>query len=255
MRFDKEKSVLIQAGKNASRIFIRYYGKTQKIKQKDNKSLVSQADLAVNKIIVNTIKKAFPNHNIMTEESKFDDQNSDFTWIIDPIDGTHNFVRNIPICGISVALKYKKDIVLGHIIMPAMNINAIAQKGKGAFVNGKRIKVSAKKELDNCVVVYELSYNKRHEKIENLKSFSGKPIDLRNFGAAIYHLLLVATGKADAFVIFSTNPWDVAAGFVLVEEAGGKISGIRGKSYSLSDTKFLISNGRLHGQLLNLLLR
>ncbi len=239
------------AAKQASKILLRYYGKKEFVKQKSNKTLVAAADIEANKAIIKTIKARFPEHNILSEETGFEDNKSDYKWVIDPLDGTHNFLHGIPIFGTSIALEYKNEIVLGVLHFPFLNITAIAEKGKGVFLNGKRIRVSNKKNLDHSFILFEYSYANRNEKIEFLKKFIHKTIDVRNFGSAIYDLLLVACGKCDGFVILSTNEWDVAAGFLMIEEANGKITDLHGKKWSLNQNKFVISNGKIHKELLN----
>lgn len=250
MNFKKEKTVLLEAANQASKIFSYHYGKKEAIKIKPNRTLVSATDLEVNKIIIGILTEHFPAHNILSEESGFDDKKSEFTWVIDPVDGTHNLIRGLPICGISIALKYKEEIVLGILAFPKLDIVAFAEKGKGAFVNGKRVRVSDRKNLDHSFILIEFSYSNREEKLGFLDRFVNQPIDIRNFGSAIYHLLLVASGKADGFIIFSTKLWDVAAGFLLVEEAGGSVTDLKGKRWKPDQNKFIISNGRLHHEIL-----
>lgn len=250
MNFKKEKRVLLEAANLATKTFSLHYGKKETVKIKPNKTLVSTADIKVNETIIKIITKTFPNHSILSEETGFDNKKSDFTWIIDPIDGTHNLIHNIPICGISIALKHRNEIVLGILAFPKLEIVAFAEKGRGAFVNGNKVKVSDKKNLDHSFILIEFSYSKRKDKIGFLDRFVNRPIDFRNFGSAIYHLLLVAEGKADGFIIFSTRLWDIAAGFLLVEEAGGKITDLEGNKWKPDQNKFIISNGKLHPKLL-----
>ena len=250
MNLRKEKSTALLAARHASKVLLHYYGKNGKIKEKSNKSLVSKADIEANKIIIKTIKKYFPSHSILSEETPFEDNKSDFKWVIDPLDGTHNFLHGIPIFGTSIALEYKDKVILGVLNFPLLNQTAFAEKGKGAFLNGKRIKVSNKKNINHSFITIEFTYIGRKEKIDFLEGFVHEPHDIRAFGSAIYTLLLVACGKSDAHVIFSTNEWDVAAGFLIVEEAGGKITDLNGRRYNLNQDKFIISNGKLHNEIL-----
>ena len=251
MNLIKEKKMALLAAKNAARILLRYYGKNKNIREKENKTLVAAADLEANEVVINTIKKYFPNHGILSEETGFEDNKSDYKWVIDPLDGTHNFIHEIPLFGTSIALEHKNRIVLGVLNFPLLGITATAEKGKGAFLNGKRINVSGKKNLSHSFIAFEYAYTNRKEKVNFLGKFIHTAIDFRNFGSAIYDLLLVACGKCDGFVILSTHEWDVAAGFLLVEEAGGKITDLKGKKYSISGDKFLISNGKIHEALLD----
>ena len=249
----KFKQVMLLAAKQAAKVLLHYYGKKETIKIKPNKSLVATADLEANKTIIKTIKKYFPEHSILSEESGFENKNSDYKWVIDPIDGTHNFLHQIPIFGTSIALEYKNEPVLGVINFPVLCITAVAEKGKGSFMNGKKIKVSIKKTLDHSFVLFEFSYANRMEKVGFLKKLVHKTIDVRNFGSAIYNLLIVACGKCEGYVVLTTNEWDVAAGFLIVEEAGGKVTDLKGGKWKPEQHQFVISNSKVHKELLKYL--
>ena len=251
MNISKEKRIMLLAAKSASKILSRYYGKKETIKVKPNKSLVATADLEAEKSIINTIKKHFPHHIFLSEESGFEDNKSDFKWVIDPMDGTHNFLHKIPIFGTSIGLEYKNEPVLGVLHFPLLKITAIAEKGRGAFSNGKRISVSGKNGLEHSFVLCEFAYANRKDKTAFLEKLVHKTIDVRNFGSAIYNLWLIATGKCEGYVLLSTHEWDVAAGFLLVEEAGGNITDLKGSKRKLSQDKFIVSNGKVHKELLS----
>jgi len=253
MNLSKEKKVMLLVAKQISKVLLKYYGKKEKITVKPNRSLVATADLEANKAIIKTINKYFPNHSILSEESGFENKNSDYKWVIDPIDGTHNFLRGIPIFGTSIALEYKNESILGVISFPVLCITAIAEKGKGSFMNGKRIKVSNKKTLDHSFVLFEFSYADRIKKVSFLKKLVNKTIDVRNFGSAIYNLLLIARGKCDGYVVLTTNEWDIAAGFLIVEEAGGKVTDLKGRKWKPNQHQFVISNNKVHKELLKYL--
>ena len=252
MNLSKEKAVALKAASKAEKILLSYFGKNEQIRQKSNKSLVSKADIQANNAVISAIKENFPRHNIISEEIPPQNNQSDFTWYIDPLDGTHNFIHKIPVFGVSIALAYKDEVVLGVIYMPLLKLRAFAEKGKGAFINGKKINVSKKDNLKHGFVLFELSYSKRSVKIKFMEQFVGKLIDLRNFGAAVYHLLLVASGMADAFIIYTTREWDVAAGFLMVTEAGGKITNTKGEKCTLTDRNYIVSNSRVHDELMRM---
>lgn len=244
------KQTALLASNQASKVLLQYFGKNESIKLKSNKTLVGKADLESNKVIINTIKKYYPNHSILSEETGFENNKSEYKWVIDPIDGTHNFIRGIPIFGTSIALEYKNKIILGVLHFPLLRITVIAEKNKGAFLNGQKIKVSNKKTLEHSFILLEFAYANRKQKIDFLEKLSHKTIDIRNFGCAIYNLKLVASGKCDGYVILTTNEWDVAAGFLIVEEAGGKITDLEGKKWNLHQNKYIVSNGKVHKGLL-----
>ena len=247
------KSTALLAAKRAGRILLHYYGKKEEVKEKSNKSLVSKADLDANRAIISTIKKYFPEHSILSEETPFHSNNSDYKWVIDPLDGTHNFLHDLPLFGTSIALEHDGKVILGVIHFPALCITACAEKGKGAFMNGKRMKVSNKKSLDYAFVLGEYSKMARKGALKFMKRLKNSTVDTRIFGCAIYDLLLVASGKAEAQPIFFTNEWDVAAGFLIVEEAGGRVTDYKGREYDLKNRGFAVSNGKVHDQLLRLL--
>lgn len=244
------KSTALLAAKQAAKILLEYYGKSEKPKEKSNKSLVSKADLEANKAIIGIIKKNFPYHSVLSEESKFEDKKSDYKWVIDPLDGTHNFLHGIPLFGTSIALEYKNKPILGVLHFPILNILAYAEKGKGAFVNGKRARVSDKNKLDYSFISVDYGQYDRMRRLKMMENFGSKNIDFRSFGSAVYELLLVACGKSDAYIITSTNEWDVAAGILLIKEAGGKITDLQGREWSFAKKNFVMSNGILHNKIL-----
>lgn len=253
MEFAKEKKTMLLAASQASKVLLHHFGKKEAIREKSNKTFVAAADLEANSAIIKIIKKKFPHHSILSEETGFEDNKSEYKWVIDPLDGTHNFIHNIPVFGTSIALEHKNKAVLGILRFPALCITAFAEKGKGAFLNGKRLKVSNKKSLGHSYVMFEFSYADRKEKTALLEKFAGTTIDLRSFGSAIYNLMLIASGRAEAYIIQSTNEWDVAAGFLIAEEASGKITGMHGEKWSFRQKSYVISNGKIHQKILQLL--
>ena len=248
-KYSYEKKVLLSAAQAASKVLMSYFLKNPKITVKKNKTLVSEADMAANKAIIKEIKKSFPNHNIISEESQYENNNSDFTWIMDPLDGTHNFLRGIPIFGTSIALKHKNEIVLGAIYMPVLGIRMVAEKGKGAYANGKKLEVSKNRELEHSFLLFEFAVTHRKKKLAVFERMIEKRFDLRNFGAAVYHLYLVASGQSEAYIIYHTNEWDVAAGLLMITEAGGKYTGIDSKAADSTTGHYIASNGKIHSKL------
>lgn len=238
------------AARKASKALLHYFDKKAKIKIKSNKSLVGEADLKANSLIIETIKKYYPQHSILSEETGFEDNKSDYKWVIDPLDGTHNYLHGIPFFGTSIALEFKNEVILGLLHFPILGFTAIAEKGKGAFLNGKRINVSNRQGVDHSLILFEFSYANRKEKISFLENIMHKTVDVRNFGCAVYHLLLVACGRSDAYVILTTNEWDVAAGFLIAEEAGAKITDIKGNKWNFKERRYVISNGNIHKDIL-----
>ncbi len=246
------KNTLLRAVKAAAKIAKREFESPKQIKVKKgaSPSLVTNVDLKCNTAVINTIKKKFPDHNIVSEESGIDSNNSDYTWYIDPIDGTHNFARSIPIYGNSIALAFKDKVIMGAISVPSLNNLYFAEKGRGAFKNGKRIRVSKKKELNFYMVGFDFPSSKRHNSLGFLDNVKTHVVDIRNFGCAVYQAVLLAEGKLDAYVIQKTNSWDIAAGFLIIEEAGGKVTNFKGGKWGLEDKSFVATNGLIHKEIL-----
>ena len=246
MNLSLQKKTLLYASDKASKILTHYFDKKPKIKEKSNMSFVTEADLKANGAIIREIKKSFPEHSIISEETPEEKNNSDFTWVIDPLDETHNFIHGIPVFGTSIALKHKKEIVLGAIYMPALGIKLTCEKGKGTFVNGKKVSVSKNSLIHHSFVLFELSFDGRSRKLKAFGRMVNERFDIRNLGCAVYHLYLVAAGLADVYIAYHSNEWDVAAGFLAVEEAGGRITNTKGKKAYSDSGNYIFSNSAIH---------
>ncbi|MAG92042.1 inositol monophosphatase [Candidatus Woesearchaeota archaeon] len=244
------KSTALLAARKAGKVLLKYYGKKPNVMKKSDKTFVSKADIEANKAIIDTIKKNFPDHSILSEETGFEDNKSDYKWVLDPLDGTHNFIHEIPLFGTSIALEYKDKPIVGVLHFPILRQTVVAEKGKGAFLNGKKVHVSNKKTFEHSLIVVDYGYRKRQKKLNFLQNLTDERIDVRNLGSAIYGLLLVSCGNSDGYVIISTNEWDIAAGFLIVEEAGGKITDLNGRNTMPQHEEFVMSNGKLHKELL-----
>ena len=248
------KSILIKAAKESGKLLMRHYGKIKYIKEKDNESYFTNVDLESEKLIISLIRKNFPGHNIISEESGNLNKKSEYTWYIDPLDGTHNYINNFPLFGVSIALEHKGEMKLGAISLPYFNELYFAEKGKGAFLNGKRIRVSSQKNIKRAFVVTDLALRYYPEgKIKMIKKLKGKVYDLRVLGCAVYDYAMVARGSADAYITRYTNAWDMAAGALIVEEAGGKVTDFDGRRWNTNMSRFVSSNSKIHGQLLKIL--
>ena len=210
-------NVMIKASEKASKILIRDFGEIEKLQvsKKGPSDFVTNADLKTERIIIEELKKAKPNYSIISEESGTEDnKDKDHTWIIDPIDGTINFLHGVPHFAISIALKSKNEIVAGLIYDPIKNEMFFAEKNSGAFFNNHRIRVSNKNNIENCL--FALGGDLKIESnFHNRKS-----------GCAALDLAYVASGRYDGFFQKNLNLWDIASGIVLVKEAGGIINDI-----------------------------
>jgi len=188
--------------------------------------LVTEIDQKSEKIIIEFIKKNYPSHSILAEESGLAASETEYLWVVDPLDGTTNFSQGLPIFAVSIALQYKKETVLGVVYVPVVDQLFTAIKGQGAFLNGKRLQVSSKTDLTKSVLATGFPYDIRENPINNLAYFNRLLLSaraIRRMGAAAYDLACVAAGFFDGFWELKLSLWDVAAAVLMVEEAGGKI--------------------------------
>tara|TARA_B100001063_G_scaffold181650_1_gene170815 strand:+ start:1030 stop:1770 length:741 start_codon:yes stop_codon:yes gene_type:complete len=216
-------NIMIKAAEKASKILIRDFGEIEKLQvsKKGPSDFVTNSDLRAEKIIIEELKKARPNYSIITEESGIEiNKDKKNTWIIDPIDGTINFLHGIPHFAISLALKFNNEIVSGLIFDPIKNEMFYAEKDNGAFFNNQRIRVSKKNEINDCLFATGNTLKNKFE-LPNRKS-----------GCAALDMAYVASGRYDGYFEQNLNIWDIAAGIILVKEAGGDINEI-----DLSNTK------------------
>ena len=254
----KEFSVLKQCLQAAARAVRSRFGKVgYELKGKAN--LVTTADVASQKTILSILRKNFPDHDYLAEENGVKNTGSDYVWVIDPIDGTTNFAHTFPQCGVSIALFYKNEPVLGGVTNPATGEMFLAQKGKGATLNGKRIHVSKTPRLDQSLLVTGFPYNRftrMPQLLRRFEKFLSSCHDVRRLGSAALDLCWLAAGRTDGYWEDNLNPWDVAAGVLILQEAGGKVTDFNGRKYKkISDygPTLLASNGKIHAQMLQII--
>ena len=213
---------MIKACEKASKILIRDFGELEKLQvsKKGPRDFVTNSDVKVEKIIIEELKKARPNYSIISEENGVEkNKDTSNSWIIDPIDGTINFLQGIPHFAISIALKSNDEIICGLIFDPIKDEMFYAEKNNGAFYNNQRIRVSKKNNLDECLFAVG--------KLKNEPSFT-----YRRSGCAALDIAYVASGRLDGYAQSNLNLWDIAAGIVLIKEAGGVINDIDPVSYT-----------------------
>lgn len=254
----QEFAVLQECLQAASKVVRRHFGKVgYELKGKAN--LVTKADVASQKAVLDIIRKHFPQHDYLAEEDAVKNTGADYTWVIDPIDGTTNFAHTFPQCSVSVALFYKNEPVLGGVANPATGETFLAQKGKGATLNGKKIHVSKTAKLAQALLVTGFPYNRFTRMPELLTRFEGflnSCHDVRRLGSAALDLCWLAAGRTDGYWEDNLNPWDVGAGILILQEAGGKVTDYSGKKYKkLPDygRTMLASNGKIHAQMLQII--
>ncbi len=239
-----------QAGNELKKLF---YSRKIKVSAKSKYEIVTTADMLADKIITREIKKIFPEHQILSEESGLTNSQSDYLWVIDPLDGTTNFFMHNPLFSVSIALLYKKEAILGVIYIPILDELYVAEKGKGATINGKKMKVSTQKKLSNSYLTFchgnkQQNINKAISIYSKLKRESR---DFRQLGSAAIELAYVARGVTDCILIPGALRWDVAGGILMVREAGGKVTDFKNKQWHLDSKDMLATNKKIHNQLLN----
>ena len=251
--------VAVAAAKEAGKIHKKYFHADFKIETKSSPfDLLTIADTEAEKAIFAVIKGCFPEHNFLAEEQNYDKTDSEYTWIADPLDGTNNFACGMPIFCTSIALMHNNQVTVGVIYDVMRDELFCAQKNQGAFLNGERINVSAADSLDKSLLITGFYYSRGDEMIETLQTikrfFLQRIVGLRRLGAAALDLCYIACGRASGFWEFELSPWDFAAGKLLIEEAGGKVTRKQGEKVITTNKSFIVaSNGRIHDQMLSIL--
>jgi myo-inositol-1(or 4)-monophosphatase len=249
------QQTLINATKAGAAELQKFFNsKTLKISSKQGiNDLVTEADHASEKAIFATIKKDFPEHYILSEEAGELVQDSTFKWIIDPIDGTVNFANGIPLCCVSIGVEKEGKMLMGAVYNPVMNEFFFAEKGQGAQLNGTHIYVSKQTEVIKACMVTGFPYtylDMENGPLQCFERFIRKGIPVRRLGSAAIDLCWVAAGRFDGFYEHKLNAWDSAAGFLMVEEAGGKVTDFKGNYYSPYQPHIVATNGNIHDELL-----
>jgi myo-inositol-1(or 4)-monophosphatase len=247
----------MEAAKAAGKIQRRFYGKALKVefKKANSLNLVTQVDKACEKKIQSVLFKRFPAFNFWGEESGRAAGDSEFTWVVDPLDGTTNFAHAYPFFCASIALVKGKEPVVGVIYDAIDNECFTSEKGKCAFLNGRRIKVSTISSLSKSFLSTGFAYGVKETlyNFENFKRFVLNSQGVRRDGSAALNLAYLAAGRFDGFWERGIQAWDMAAGVLLIREAGGKVTDISGKTYDLMAQNALASNGKIHQQIHKLL--
>jgi myo-inositol-1(or 4)-monophosphatase len=217
-------------------------------------NLVTEADHAAEKAIIDTIQNTYPDHFILSEESGEMATPSEYKWIIDPLDGTVNFAHGIPICAVSIGIEHHGEMIMGVVYAPFINEIYFAQKGEGAFLNNRKINVSGETDImKSCLVTgFPYTYPKLHRgPLEIFSKLVTQGIPVRRLGSAAIDLCWVAAGRFEGFWEFNLSPWDTAAGEIIVKEAGGIITDFENKPFSCYQRQLLATNGHIHGALLS----
>lgn len=249
------KELLTEVAKKAGDKLLEHFNKDAAlIKMRgSSKGVVTKYDEVVDEFIAETIWGEYPNHSMLTEEKGFVEKGSEYVWIVDSIDGTANFAAGNPLFSLCVALMKDDELIFGAINAPAINEFYFAEKGKGAFLNGEKIQVSTSSKLDESYVfMCEGGEKNRKRTLGLVNAVYPNTTDLRKIGSGGIEAAWVALGRGDAHVTTSIEPWDVAAGVLLVKEAGGKVTDFKGGEWKREKSDLVFSNGRIHEQILEI---
>lgn len=255
-------AVAINAASKAGEWIKSKQGAYQNLDMKSSsKDLVTEIDKGSETLIKNLLHTHFPQHEIWGEEGIGDDnplslddiRDEEYAWIVDPIDGTTNFVHGFPFYSVSIALAYRGEIIVGVIYDPSQDEMFVAEKGKGAYLRGKPMVVSNERSLEESLIGSGFSNTPGSMEL-NLQAMTEllpKVRNIRTTGSAALHLAYVAAGRISGFCELGLNPWDVAAGALLVQESGGKVTDVKGTPYGIDVCDIVATNGHIHRELLD----
>ena len=247
------KSTLIRAAEAGAAVMQKYFGGDFYISNKEGiNNLVTEADHASEKAIFSVIREDFPDHFLLSEEAGAIKMDSSYKWIIDPIDGTVNFAHGLPLCCVPIGVEQEGEMILGAVYNPFIKEFFFAQRGYGATLNDRKISVSDETSVAKSCLVTGFPYTYLDQPNGPLEVFSrlirgGVPV--RRLGSAAIDLCWVASGRFDGFYEHKLNAWDSAAGLLIVEEAGGRVSDFTGGAYSLYQPHIIATNGKIHDEL------
>ena len=251
----------IQMARDAGRILVDRQGHSLQVSNKGDIDLVTESDLASEKLIIERIRTHYPRHDILAEESgasdgaRNDSQKSEWRWIIDPLDGTTNYAHGYPCYCVSIALERAGKLEIGVVYDPTRDELFAAERGQGATLNDRRIRVSEVAELNSSMLCTGFPYNvrERTDFARHFAAFTMRAQAVRRDGSAAIDLAYVACGRFEGFWEDGLNPWDVAAGALLIEEAGGLVTDFKAGPVSIYKPKVLASNGLIHEDMIRVL--
>jgi myo-inositol-1(or 4)-monophosphatase len=250
-------AVMSAIAREAGVLLLTYFHQGLKIEYKGDADLVTAADRAAEALIRERITQHFPSHDVLGEEQGLNDQGGEYRWYVDPLDGTTNFAHGYPVFAVSMALEHRDSEqarrIAGVVYDPTRDELFTAEQGRGAHLNGKPIQVSKATQLKECLVATGFPSHKRHKNpnIYFYHQITLRTHGVRRAGSAALDLCNVASGRFDGFWEFNLNPWDTAAGVLIVEEAGGKVSRFDGSPFELDSSETLASNNLVHDALVH----
>ncbi|QQG43913.1 MAG: inositol-phosphate phosphatase [Candidatus Roizmanbacteria bacterium] len=251
MENDEFLKVALNAAKKAEEIILHYYQKGTQVGYKTDSTPVTLADTESEKVIIETIRKVFPDHGFLGEETGVSNKESEYVWIIDPIDGTKNYIRKLPFFGTQIALVKNNEFIVGVSNAPALRELMYAQKGKGAYLNKRKVNVSSISNIENAYLSYgNIKYFNERGNLSQLTKLASKVKACRCYGE-FWPFHFLASGKIDVVVEAYTKICDVAAVACIIHEAGGKVTDIEGKPFTIESQSIIATNGLLHQEVLS----
>ena len=252
----RERELIGSLARKAGNTLMKHFGRDWALLKERStaKEAVTKYDKEVDRLIVGEIKRYYPHHSLLTEESGFLQSDPDWLWIVDSLDGTGDFANFNPFFSVCLALMHQSELLVGVIYAPAIDEFYFAEKGKGAYLNGVKIRVSDVSDLNQSYIFYcEGGERNRGRTGELLHKVYPQVTDIRKLGSAGLETAWVAAGKGEAYFSTRIEPWDVAPGVLLVQEAGGKVSDFQGNPWKPQTSDLLFSNTKLHEKILSLL--
>lgn len=250
-------NIAVQAARNAARIIVRYVDRLDavEVSEKKRNDFVTQVDCLSEREIIDTIHKTYPAHAVLAEEAGFIEGNEEYVWVVDPLDGTTNFIHGFPQFAISIALKHRGNLEVGVVYDPLRQELFTAARGEGAQLNNRKIRVSNCKKLSNALVGTGFPFKKSHHFKNYLNTFENifpMTAGVRRAGAAALDLAYVAAGRLDGFWEMTLKEWDMAAGVLLVKEAGGLVGDFHNEGHYLDSGNLIAGNPKIYKALLDI---
>ena len=252
-------NVMVKACRKAAKVLIRDFGEIEnlQVSLKGPGNFVTNCDKKVEKILIEELQKARPNYSILSEEIGKIDNDHSFKWIIDPIDGTANFLHGIPHFAISIGLEHNNEIICGIVYDPIKDEMFTAEKGNGSYLNNQRMRVSSRSKLNDCIVFTGGPPRESKDRELTLKEyniFSSKVfVPIRKMGSASLDMAYVAAGRCDGFWQRNLNYWDIAAGIILVKESGGFVTDFHGENKYIQNKTILVTNSKINNEMIEVL--
>lgn len=246
--------IAAEIAREAGALTTKYFDRGVRFESKGEQDLVTEADRASEALILERLQSHFPAHTIVAEESGLHDKSSEYRWYVDPVDGTTNFAHGYPVYNVTLALEHKGELIAGVVYDPTRDEMFTAERGSGAYLNHRRIQVSAAPGIEVALLATGFPSRRRHLDV-NIHFFYQLAImthGIRRSGSAAIDLAHVACGRLDGFWEFGLSPWDMAAGKLLIEEAGGQVTDMKGRAHRLDGAHLLATNGKIHPGMLKI---